>query len=296
MRSMKRKKITNRFTWFEWVSCVILILYALSMAFVLFWGIMNSFKGRRDFNEGNIMGLPNPFTLESYKTVFGQFYVSVLQNGNIVKVTAFGMIMNSILYAFVGALLNAGVPLLVAYVAQKFRCWYSKLLTMIVIVTLAIPVVGTDPAKIQILNAMNLYDTMLGSWVLKFSFLGMYYLVFLSTFEGLSKEYYEAAYLDGAGEWRVLFSIVLPMVKNVFMTVVLLRFIYYWNDYEIPLLYLPNQPVLARGVYELSISTELNAVPQRLAGCMVLLIPIMAIYLVSSKQLFGNISMGGLKE
>lgn len=296
MNHIKSKRIVNKFTWFEWVSFVILCLYALSMVFVLFWGIMNSFKSRSDFNDGNIMGLPTPFTFDSYKTVLREFYVQVLQNGNLVEVTPFGMIINSILYALIGALLNAGVPLLVAYVAQKFNCWYSKLLTTIVVVTLAIPVVGTDPAKIQILNAMNLYDTMVGSWILKFSFLGMYYLVFLSVFEGLSKEYYEAAYLDGAGEWRVLFSIILPMVRNVFMTVVLLRFIYYWNDYEIPLLYLPNQPVLARGVYELSISTELNAVPQRLAGCMVLLIPIMVLYLLFSKQLFVNISLGGLKE
>ena len=106
--------------------------------------------------------------------------------------------------------------------------------------------------------------------------------------------------LSGVGDTTAVIALsvyaLLPMVRNVFMTVVLLRFIYYSNDYEIPLLYLPNQPVLARGVYELSISTELNAVPQRLAGCMVLLIPIMAIYLVSSKQLFGTISMGGLKE
>ena len=293
---MRRKKLTNRFTWFECVSVFVLSLYALSMIMILFWGFMNSFKGRADFNDGNIMGLPKPFTLKSYTTVFEQFFVTVLQDGMVVDVTPLGMAVNSFLYAFIGALINAVVPLLVAYVAQKFRCWYSKMLTLIVIITMAIPIVGSDPAKIQILNSIGLYDTMLGSWILKFSFLGMYYLVFLGTLEGLSKEYYEAAYLDGAGEWCVLLKIILPMVKNVFMTVILLRFIFYWNDYEVPLLYLPNYPVLARGVYELSLSTELNAVPQRLAGCMVLLVPIMLIYFAFSKQLFGNISMGGLKE
>ena len=296
MKAIKTKKLTNKFTWFEAISCAVLVVYALSMIFVLLWGALNSFKSRADFNDGNIMGFPDPFTFESYQTVFKRFYVQVIQNGNLVKVTPFGMIVNSVLYAFIGAVINAAVPLAVAYAAQKFKCWYSHLLTTIVIVTLAIPVIGTDPAKIQILDAMGLYDTMVGSWILKFSFLGMYYLVFYTNFEGLSKEYYEAAYLDGAGEWRVLFSIILPMVKNVFMTVILLRFIYYWNDYEIPLLYLPNQPVLARGVYELSISTELNAVPQKLASCMALLIPIMILYFAFSKQLFGSISMGGLKE
>lgn len=293
---MRTKKITNKFTWFEWVSAIVLSLYALSMIMILVWGLMNSFKGRADFNDGNIMGLPKPITFASYTTVFEQFFVTVLQNGSIVKVTPIGMVVNSFLYAFIGALINAMVPLLVAYAAQKFNCWYSKVLTLVVIVTMAIPIVGSDPAKIQILNSIGLYDTMVGSWALKFSFLGMYYLVFLGTFEGLSKEYYEAAYLDGAGEWLVLFKIILPMVKNVFMTVMLLRFIFYWNDYEVPLLYLPNHPVLARGIYELSLSTELNAVPQRLAGCMVLLVPIMTLYFAFSKQLFGNISMGGLKE
>ena len=293
---MKTKKITDKFTWFEWVSAIVLSLYALSMIMILVWGFMNSFKARADFNDGNIMGLPKPITVASYTTVFEQFFVTVLQNGRIVKITPLGMIVNSFLYAFIGALINAMIPLLVAYVAQKFNCWYSKMLTLIVIITMAIPIVGSDPAKIQILDYIGLYDTMLGSWALKFSFLGMYYLVFLGTFEGLSKEYYEAAYLDGAGEWRVLFNIILPMVKNVAMTVILLRFIFYWNDYEVPLLYLPNHPVLARGIYELSLSTELNAVPQRLAGCMALLIPIMVLYFAFSKQLFGNISMGGLKE
>lgn len=293
---MKTKKLSNKFTWFEWTSFVVLSVYAVSMLMVLVWGVMNAFKGRQDFNDGNIMGLPKPFTLDNFTKVLKEFYVPVLQNGRRVKVNAWGMTVNSFLYAFVGAVINALVPCLVAYVAQKFQCLYSKILTSVVIVTMAIPIVGADPAKIQLLNTLGLYDTMLGSWALKFSFLGMYYLVFFETFGGLSKEYYEAAYLDGAGEYRVLFSIILPMVKNVLMTVILLRFIFYWNDYEIPLLYLPNHPVLARGIYELSLSTELKAVPQRLAGCMILLLPIMALYFAFSKQLFGNISMGGLKE
>lgn len=293
---MTTKKLTNKFTWFEWISVAVLFVYTLSMVLILLWGLMNSFKGRADFNGGNIMGLPAPLTFASYTTVFEQFFVPVIQNGTLVKITPIGMLVNSILYAGVGALLNAIVPLLVAYVVRKFPCWYSKVLEITVIVTMAIPIVGSDPAKIQILNEIGLYDTMLGSWILKFSFLGMYFLVFLGTFEGLSKEYYEAAYLDGADEWCVLFKIIFPMVINVFMTVVLLRFIFYWNDYEVPLLYLPNYPVLARGIYELSLSTELNAVPQRLAGCMVLLVPIMVLYFSFSQQLFGNISMGGLKE
>lgn len=289
------RKIKQSFTWFEWVSLAILSLYAIGMLALLFWGIINSFKTSGDFFE-NIMGLPRKFVFDNYARVLSEFSVTAFKNGIYEEVSLTGMLFNSILYAVVGAVINAAVPCFVAYVAAKFKCWYSKLMTAVVIVTMAIPIVGDAPAKIQLLDSLGLYDSMVGSWILKFSFLGMYYLVFLTAFEGINKAYFEAAYIDGAGETKVMFSVAMPMVRTAFFTVCLLRFIYYWNDYETTLLYLPNSPVLARGVYELAYSPAFQQIPERLAGCMILLIPIMILYLVFSKRLMSNISMGGVKE
>ncbi len=294
-RRLKSHQIKSKFTWFEWSSLVVLVVYSVGMLALLLWGLMNSVKTSGDFTQ-NIMGLPKVFTFENYGRVLTEFTVEATQNKVVVEVTFIGMLVNSFLYAVIGAIINTAVPCLMAYMTQRFKCWYSKAITAIVIVTMTIPVVGDAPAKIQLLDSMGLFNTMLGSWILKFSFLGMYFLVFVAAFEGVNKAYYEAAYIDGASEPRVLVSVGLPMVRNVFFTVCLLRFIFYWNDYETTLLYLPDHPVLARGIYELSRSTNFQAIPERLAGCMVLLLPIMIIYFAFSKQLMSNISMGGVKE
>ena len=203
---------------------------------------------------------------------------------------------NTFIIAVFTCIISTAFVLMVAYATSCMRFKGRKTLMNISVIINLFPGVLAMIAVYFILRSISLTNSHIGMIIVYSAGSGLGYLIAKGFLDTVPVSLREAAYLDGAGEWRVLFSIVLPMVRNVFMTVVLLRFIYYWNDYEIPLLYLPNQPVLARGVYELSISTELNAVPQRLAGCMVLLIPIMAIYLVSSKQLFGNISMGGLKE
>ena len=172
-----------------------------------------------------------------------------------------------------------------------------------VVVLMTIPIVGSTPSELQILQSLNLYDTMIGNYIQKFNFLGMYYLVYYATFKSLSNDFAEAAYVDGASEFRVMVQIVLPMVANIIGTVFLLHFIDFWNDYQTPLLYYPNHPTLAYAVFRMTNNTggadkgmEYQGVPQRVAGCMVLAIPIFAIFVAFNKLLMGNLTMGGLKE
>ena len=88
-----------------------------------------------------------------------------------------------------------------------------------------------------------------------------------------------------------------------FFTVFLLQFIQTWNDYQTPLLYYPNHPTLAYAVFRMTNNTggadkgmEYQGIPQRVAGCMVLAIPIFVIFVAFNKLLMGNLTTGGLKE
>jgi ABC-type glycerol-3-phosphate transport system permease component len=91
---------------------------------------------------------------------------------------------------------------------------------------------------------------------------------------------------------------MLPLVANVFSTIMLINFIGLWNDYQTPLLFLPSHPTLAYGIYELSNSylQGLNNVPMRMAGCIVMVLPILALFLAFKNKLMNNVSMGGIKE
>ena len=118
-------------------------------------------------------------------------------------------------------------------------------------------------------------------------------------FRGIPKDFDEAAYIDGAGNFAIFFKIIFPISVGTYVTIALINFISFWNDYTTPLIYMPNIPTVAYGLYGfIQESTEGDKVgtPIKLAACMLVFIPNFVIFLVFRNKLIGNISMGGLKE
>ena len=133
---------------------------------------------------------------------------------------------------------------------------------------------------------------------MKMTCLGMYFLVFHATFKSLPDDFAEAAYLDGASELRVMVNIYLPLAKFTFFTILLLNFITFWNDYQVPLIYIPSYPTVAYGIFTYSNSnlTDNSNVPSQITGSIIMIVPILILFLVFHKRLIGNVSMGGIKE
>ena len=161
-----------------------------------------------------------------------------------------------------------------------------------------IPIVGNIPANLLLLKDLGIYDSFFGALAMKFNFMGMYFLVFHAAFKSLAKEYAEAAMIDGASELRIMSVIILPLVKSALYTVFLIRFIEFWNDYQMALLYLPSHPTLAYGVFYMSKSSKnsLSAEPLRMAACMVVVLPILVLFIALRNKIMGNLTMGGVKE
>ena len=167
-----------------------------------------------------------------------------------------------------------------------------------VLIVMIIPIVGSMPSEIQMAKTFGLYNQMWGLWIMKANFLGMYFLVFHEYFKGLPDSYVEAAKIDGAGNVSILLRIGMPLAKNLFLTVLLINFITYWNDYQIPMLYLPSHPVAAWGMYRFvnePLSTEISNTPTRLAGVCLMALPIVVFYAAFNKKLNVNLSVGGIK-
>ena len=169
---------------------------------------------------------------------------------------------------------------------------------MIVLITMIMPIVGSLPSEIHVLHSLGLYDRIIGIWIQRFSFLGFYFLVFYAVFKTVPHEFAEAAYVDGCSEWRVMISVMLPLARNTFFLVMLIRGIEFWNDYQAPMLYTPSWPTLALGVFGLTQTNlnEMNNVPMRMAGCFILVVPILILFIAFHNKLIGNLSMGGIKE
>jgi ABC-type glycerol-3-phosphate transport system permease component len=241
----------------------------------------------------NLTGLPEQVTFSNYAVALSKFKVSLLYR----DVYMPEMYLNSILYAGGGALVATFVPCLCGYLTGKFVYNFSRLITGVVIFCMIMPVVGSLPSEIQMAKNFNVYNSIWGTCIMKFNFLGMYFLVFQTIFKSLAKEYTEAAKIDGADNFMILFRIMLPLVKNTFFTVFLILFIQFWNDYQIALVYIPDYPTVALGAYKFSVSQEgeLGSFEMKISGAMLVFIPIFIVYAVFNKRLMGNLTLGGVK-
>lgn len=287
---------------------VILACYVLSLIFIVLWGgVFTSLKHpEKGVNMlfGNEFGLPKGAIWEwewaNFPTVLSKLRVRLIDANKEWSVNFIGMIINTVIYTLGGAFISTMTPCLVAYAVAKCKFKFNAVIEFIVILAMAVPVIGAYPSEIQVLKALNLYDTWLGAAVQKMNFLGVYFLVFLATFRGISDSYAEAAYIEGAGEYRVMLTIMLPLAKNLIMTVMLMLFVQYWNDYQYPLLYLYSKPTLAYGMYYLTHlsrpSEPTNNDPMKMAGSIILFVPILLVFIGFKDTLMKNLSLGGLKE
>lgn len=297
----------------------LLAVYALTMIFTLVWGLNTSFKHYADFGnpDKNVLGLPNLawWGKEEGQHLFSN-YVNVIENLEIVGRETFytmwseepvvhftksgllDLIWNTISYAMFSAILQAFIPCYMGYLCSKYPNKFSDIIYTFLLVIMMIPVIGAYPSELALLKALGLHDTLIGNLIQKASFTGIYFFIFYAFFKGVPDSYIEAAEVDGASQFRVMFTIMMPLAIKTISTVALLRFVGFWNDYTVAVLYLPTRPTLAFAIYYLSIRAaggKFGSVPARIAACMFLALPVLIIFVVLKDKLMGNVSMGGVK-
>lgn len=293
---MKGKKIKQKSN----ISVLIipLALYTFLFLYLFVWGLLTALKNVDDFNAGNVLGLPIQWTIDNFKTVYNNMFVRVyLEDGSPYNVYFGEMLLYSVVYAVGASFCSTFVTCVTAYATSKFNYKFSKLVYVVVIVCMSLPIVGSLPSELELSQKIGTYDHIWGLWFLKSHTLNMYYLVFFATFRGLPKEISEAAYVDGSGEFRIFFKLMLPLVKPLFTTVFLLFFISYWNDYQTPLMFMPSYPTLSLGVYLTSMTsaTFMSEVPVKISACFLLVIPIAIAAIAFRKKLMGNVMVGAVK-
>ena len=303
LRKTKSKIGKTPFTPLTVVMLVVLLLYTLTLIWLLYWGVITSLKGRYEFIK-NTYKLPIKAVTDNFVTIFTKFRIDV-DGGKSVGMAQ--MYLYSVLYAVGCAITNTAVPCVTAYFCAKFKYKWSKVMHTTVIIAMIIPVVGSLPSEIQVADFFGLRNHIWGLWIMKANFLGLYFLVFYAFFASLPDSYIEAAKIDGAGNVSVLVKIALPLARSIFFTVLLVNFIAYWNDYQTPLVYIRDKyPTAAFGVFRLSTLTNFPnpdnpsrpisvTVPIKVAGAVMLFTPMLILFILTNKMLLGNLNVGGIK-
>ena len=273
----------------------VLMIYVLSLFFMIGWGFLSSLKASREFRT-NMFGLPQKWLFKNYVTVFNMFEVYPITPG-LPPVNMLQMFIYGFVYSIGCSITSAFVPLWVSYLVAKFNFRFGKVIYTIVIVTMIMPIVGSLPSELQFARTFGLYDELWGLWIMRGHFLGMNFLIYYAMWKALPDGYSEAARIDGAGNMTIFIKIMLPFARNLFLTIVLMNFIGFWNDYQTPLIWMPSYPTIAYGVYVMRNAREngMSAEPMRMAASMLALIPILILFAAFQKKLLGNLTIGGLK-
>ena len=118
-----------------------------------------------------------------------------------------------------------------------------------------------------------------------------------ATFRAVPASLVESARLDGAGTWRVLWRILVPVSKPAILTLVLLNAMWTWNDYFVALIMISDpakQPVtLALGAFQGRFTTEFNAMA---AAAIIICLPVLILYAFFQRQFIHGVLTGALKE
>ncbi|MCL2751265.1 MAG: ABC transporter permease subunit, partial [Firmicutes bacterium] len=108
--------------------------------------------------------------------------------------------------------------------------------------------------------------------------------------------YAEAVYVDGGGEYTVLFRIMLPVALPPMSALFIMACIGAWNDYMTVILYLPSYPTIASGLYEIQYLFERDArLPLYFAALIISIIPVLTLFALFSGKIMKNMTVGGLK-
>lgn len=288
------------------VISALLITYMITMGIALFWTMMTTLKTNSEYEfytvndviVSNKLWLPKEgISLINYKTAYQYFYVKVEMTNYTLQFNIFQQFLNSILYSFGCATAVTVVSLVMGYATARFKYKFSGYIYAFVLVTMALPIVGSMPSEIAVADKLNILDTFPGMWIMKANFLNTYFLIFFAQFKMIPKDYTEAAKIDGASPLSVMVKIIVPLASATTSTVFVLAFIGYWNDFQIPMVYLRSHPVAAYGMYTFQNTAipQIANTPTRLAGIFLMALPIVIFYAIFNKKLNVNLSVGGIK-
>lgn len=275
---------------------LVLILLALLIIVPVFWVFMASIKENVEFYR-------DPWALPS--GIYLQNFADAWQ-----KASMGSYMFNSVIVTALGIFLLVVIALPAAYVLSRFQFRSKRFWNVLFMAGLFINV---NYIVVPIFLMLSNGDTFLRRLIGQPFFLNnlfMLALVYAATalpftvyllsgyFRTLPKDYEEAAYVDGAGYFRTMTTVILPMAKPSIVTVILFNFLAFWNEYIISMTLLtkPALKTLPVGLMNL-MAAQRSAVQygQMYAGLVIVMLPTLLLYICVQKKLTQGMTLGGLK-
>ncbi|MCU6712943.1 carbohydrate ABC transporter permease [Paenibacillus sp. J5C_2022] len=248
------------------------------------WMVSASLKRPIDVFAFPIQWIPDEMMWSNYKEVWmNPYYTFYLYYLNSLKVTILSVL---------GTLL---VSSMAAYAFAKLHFWGKNAIFLCYLATLMIPPHVTLVPRFILFHWLDIYNT---HWALilpgMFNILGIFLL--RQFFMGIPSEISEAAKIDGAGHARVWSIIILPLAKPALVSLMILSFIWNWNDYINPLIFITSKdlytiPVGLQAFMGME-SVQYNLI---MAGAACAILPLLILFLILQKYFISGIASSAIK-
>ena len=273
----------------------IISIQILTILIPLGFMLMNSFKGRMEFNVTNLWTAPKKWLFKNWGESFKYLVVG---DSKATEVSFIGMVWNSLWQTCVRASILSLTPMLVGYVYARYDFYGKKAVMAVHLFTMTLPLFGSGGAYMKFIHDIGLFDSPLYFILTSWNGRSPSVFIYSAAFTGLSHAYKEAAELDGASRLRIFFSIEARMTAPIFWTFFINNTFGLWNDYLNVLLYQPSFTNLSTGLYLFGTKFEKSGnmhTPIYWCGLIIGSIPPLVLFGVSSDLIFKNMALGGLK-
>ncbi len=291
---MKHKK---RLSPFEWFNYALFSLLAVLMVFPVWNVIVISLSDYGEYVENPLMLFPRTVTFAAYRQIFS--------TGELMN--SFGV---SVFITVVGTALSMAATVGAAYALSKKRLPGRRLIFLFIVVTMFFSG-GMIPTFLLVKN-IGLYDSV-WSMILPTAVNTWYLIIMKNFFSSLPEALEESARIDGAGVFRILWSIVIPVSTPIIATITLFYGVEKWNEWWNAMLYLndamlfPLQLVLRNLIVkDAATSTMLASYihsgtfvareSTKMATAVVAILPIAAVYPFLQKYFAQGIMVGSIKS
>jgi N-acetylglucosamine transport system permease protein len=264
------------------ISHVVLIAWVVIVCAPLIWVLLSSFKTTKEV-LGSPFTLPANWSFDNYVSAWTSAGIGTYFVNSVIVVTS-ALVIVMILGA------------MCAYVLARYEFRGNKVIYYAMLAGLTFPIFLAIVPLFFVLKNGGLLNTLPGLIMVYVAFALPFTVFFLyAFFKSLPHEVYEAALMDGAGDWRAFFLVMLPMARPGMASVAIFNFLGLWNQFLLPVALNTDlrRYVLTQGMAEFAsqagYAVNFGAL---FAAVVITVVPVLIVYLFFQRRLEGSVSLG----
>ncbi|OXZ27693.1 ABC transporter permease [Finegoldia magna] len=267
------------------INLLLLAFVSILAFFPLLWMATNSFKTANKIIQQPLNLFPEVLDFRNFIGALGKAPFDLY-------------IINSIITAFAIVVLQLLLGILMGYGLSKFDFKGKKILFGSILLTYMLPAAATYVPSYVILAKMNLIDTIPGIIISNVASVFTIYMVY-QTFSSVPKEMIEAAEMDGANNWQILWKVMVPLSKSTILTTALIQFVIMYNNYMWPSLITNSKKnyliSVGLNIFFNSKGNFTQNLPMLMAANTISVLPLLILFLILKKWFIEGISDSGIK-